>query len=280
MKNTNIVIIILTLCILPVFFGGKQLCGDNSSKNNSIARIKTGKKIISGYKERHPKHWGEEVPGVVTGIDTKEKIAFLTLDACEGGFDRDLIKFLKKQNIPATLFVTSMWIDENPKKFLELVQEPLFSIANHGHEHRPLSIAGKKAYGIKGTEDAEEILSEVLLNYQKINKITGRESLYFRSGTAHYDDVAVDIVRGLGMEVIGFSVAADGGGTFDKEEIRKNLLQIEPGGIILAHMNRPKSEIAEGLASGILSLKKQGWSFLPLEKYEKDFIRVQKKKLD
>lgn len=36
----------------------------------------------------------------------------LTLDACGGGFDAELIQFLIQQRIPATLFVTKKWLDK------------------------------------------------------------------------------------------------------------------------------------------------------------------------
>jgi peptidoglycan/xylan/chitin deacetylase (PgdA/CDA1 family) len=42
-----------------------------------------------------------------------KKIA-LTLDACGGKYDDDLIEFLIKNRIPATIFATKKWLDQNP----------------------------------------------------------------------------------------------------------------------------------------------------------------------
>ncbi|MFP4168744.1 MAG: polysaccharide deacetylase family protein [Desulfonatronovibrionaceae bacterium] len=278
MKNAALVIILFVLVVLfvlPAYCSEEQTDNHVLKQTNFNAGMQAGEKAADRHKNKSPEYWGEDVPGVVTGIETREKIAFLTLDACAGGFDRDIIGFLKKEKIPASLFVTSDWIDEHPEKFLGLVRDPLFSIANHGTRHRPLSTAGKKAFGIQGTKNTQEILKEVLGNYFKIKQITGHGPLYFRSGTAYYDEVAVDIIHELGMEVIGFSVAADEGGTLDREEIRKNVLKTKPGGIILAHINQPGSDIAKGLCAGIRALRKRGWEFKALKEYEEDFIRTQ-----
>jgi peptidoglycan/xylan/chitin deacetylase (PgdA/CDA1 family) len=40
--------------------------------------------------------------------------------------------------VPATLFVNARWIEANPRQFRQLAADPLFEIANHGTEHRPL----------------------------------------------------------------------------------------------------------------------------------------------
>ena len=38
----------------------------------------------------------------------------LTLDACSGKYDDDLIEFLIRNHIPATIFATKKWLDRNP----------------------------------------------------------------------------------------------------------------------------------------------------------------------
>ena len=38
----------------------------------------------------------------------------LTLDACSGKFDEDVILFLRRNRIPATIFATKKWLLNNP----------------------------------------------------------------------------------------------------------------------------------------------------------------------
>ncbi|MFO7802192.1 MAG: polysaccharide deacetylase family protein [Desulfovermiculus sp.] len=210
---------------------------------------------------------------MIVALDTDKRVAALTLDACHGEYDSELIEYLRQEGIPATLFITCLWIEENQGVFEELAQDPLFSIANHGTRHLPLSVSGEETYGIKGTEGPEEIVQEVLPCSRRIEEVVGQQPRYFRSGTAHYDELAVRMVNDLGLEVIGFTVAADKGATLSREEIAKRMQEVEPGGIILAHMNRPGSEVAEGLKEGISGLERQGYRFVHLEEHEHNFLR-------
>ncbi|MFW6281915.1 MAG: polysaccharide deacetylase family protein [bacterium] len=227
--------------------------------------------INDKYKDKLPKEWGENVSGVNYSIDTDEKIIVLTLDACgsnNDGYDSKLIDYLKSENIPATLFINYRWIEDNREVFMELADNPLFTIGNHGYRHLPLSVNGKSAYDIKGTENIEEVVEEVLYNEMKIKELTGEKPQYFRTGTAFYDEIAIQIVNDLGEKVIGYDTLGDAGATFTKEEVKEALLSIKPGSIILAHMNHPESETAEGIMAAVPELKKKGYKFVKLEDYD------------
>ena len=233
---------------------------------------KSPENLVEIYDQKEPRYWGESVPGVVVGIDTEEKILALTLDACDGDYDRKLITRLREEEIPATLFVASPWLVDHEEELGALGQDPLFDIAGHGKDHLPLSVTGREVYGQKGTESPEQVIEEIMANSDQIDQVIGQTPFYFRSGTAYYDEVAVKIARDLGKEVIGFTVAADGGATLGKREIEQAVLGVEPGGIILAHMNHPNSEIEEGLLAGILALRDKGYEFVQLKEYREEFL--------
>src|SRR5689334_8274516 len=64
------------------------------------------------------------------------KTAALTLDACGGGYDAKLIRFLVEERIPATVFATRKWIERNPEGVTTLPSHPeLFDIEDHGANH-------------------------------------------------------------------------------------------------------------------------------------------------
>lgn len=233
--------------------------------------------IVKKYSGRESNEWGEEVSGVVTGIKTEEKIIALTLDACGGGgssdgYDEELIEFLQKERIPATLFINYRWLEVNQEIFLELAADSLFSIQNHGYQHLPLSVEGRSVYSISGTENPGEVADEVLYNQVKIEELTGQRPRFFRSGTAFYDEVAVEIVNELGAEVIGFNILGDAGATFSREQVKEAFLGVEPGSIILAHMNHPESETAEGIMAAVPELREKGFEFVKLEEYSGQLI--------
>ncbi len=212
-------------------------------------------------------YWGFNAKGVVTSFHTKEKVAALTLDACGSskiscGYDKALIDFLRVNKIPATLFITSKWIDANKQLYLELISDSNFDVQNHGTNHMPLSMNGKSAYGIKGTNGAEEVRAEVMVNHEKVKALTGKTMTLFRAGTAHYDDESVALVNSLGYKVIGFAINADAGATNSVAAIQKEMAKTKPGDIIIAHMNHPESHNFEGLSKALKKMKDEGWKFV------------------
>lgn len=222
-------------------------------------------------KYQIPKEWGENVTGVKTRLNTTDKVIALTLDACGGvngnGYDAELMYYLRTENIPATLFINSRWIDANYWTFWALNRIPIFELENHGTHHRPLSMNGREAWGIKGTTNVGEMVDEVLHNHRKIESITGRAPKFFRSGTAFYDEVGVKVANDLGEEVVNFNVLGDAGATFSKEQVRDALLNSGPGSIVLLHMNKPNSETFEGIKLAVPELKSRGYRFVKLEDY-------------
>lgn len=181
-------------------------------------------RIVAQFAGRTPHAWSERVKGVRTRLKSSDNVMALTLDACGGGhgsgFDAALIHFLEKEAIPATLFVNSRWIDANPELFRRLSDNPLFEIANHGLMHRPATISGRSIYGIAGTRNAAELVDEIEGNADKISRLTGKRPRYYRSGTAYYDEVAVEISCSLGQEVVGFSILGDAGATYRRDQVK------------------------------------------------------------
>ena len=208
---------------------------------------------------------------MVLRLPTTDRVVALTLDACGGrtgsGYDAKLIENLRRERVPATLFVNARWIERNPRKFRQLAADPLFEIANHGTEHRPLSVTGRSVYGISGTGSVADVIDEVAVNQRLINQLSGTEPAFFRSGTAYYDDVAVRVVNDLGLQVINFDVLGDAGGTYSAGQVADAILRSKPGAIILAHMNRPDSGTAEGIQAALPKLSRRGFRFVHLSEY-------------
>jgi len=252
---------LVSLLILFRFMSNQGECQEHLSRE----------KIISSFTDKVPREWGEKVTGVRTKLNTDQKVMALTFDACGGpggnGYDVKLIEYLKREKIPATLFISGKWIDANPEIFRELAKEPLFEIENHGLNHKPCSANGRSAYGITGTKSVGEILDEIEQNAIKIQNRTGRTPKYYRPGTAYSDEICVEVANALGYEVVNFSVRGDAGATYTKNQVKQALLNAPPCSIILMHMNHPEGETAKGLIEAIPELRKQGFGFVKLSEY-------------
>ena len=234
--------------------------------DDEIEKLK--KTTLKQYAGKKPKSWGAYLPRIVRKITTNALVIALTFDACGGahdGYDKDLIDFLIRERIPATLFINGRWMDKFPGEFRDLATNALFEIESHGLTHRPLSINGRKAYGIEGTRDASEMFDEIEENAQKIVRLTGRKPIYFRCGTAYYDDVGIDMIYKLGYKPIGFNVNGDAGTEYAKERILQEMMKAQGGAIVLMHMNHPEKETAEGVMLAVPELKKKGFVFVKLE---------------
>lgn len=199
-----------------------------------------------------------------------EKRLALTLDACTGKFDYDLIEFLIVNRIPATIFATKKWLEENPfgvsiiKKHLNL-----FDVENHGENHIPAVIGkGRKVYGIPGEPDAVHLRREVAEGARAIQEIIGVTPHWYRGATAEYDPQAIAEIERMGYKIAGFSVNADVGATLGKVAIEERLKHVKPGDVIIAHMNRPESDTAEGLTVSLNYLLSKGYVFVRLDRVD------------
>ena len=228
--------------------------------------------IQARYSDLVPTAWGEAMDGIMSVLPTSDKAVAITLDACGwgvgSGYDEPLMEFLISQSIPATLFISGKWIEDNPGMTEYLAGFEFFEIENHGYLHKPLSVTGKSQYGIAGTGSVLEVYDEIEDNARRIEELTGRRPVFFRSGTAYYDDVAVRIAADLGQTIAGYTIAADGGATFTVQQMISACKNPVNGAILLFHMNRPESDICEGIKAIYSELTEKGYAFLRID----DFI--------
>lgn len=263
--RTVVGLLLFTLCFVS------SAAGDTAADHDYTA---LKQRLVSRYGNLAPTQWGENVSGVKSRIRTRDKVIALTFDACGSakgmGYDSRLIAFLEQEQVPATLFINARWIGPNRAVFDRLAANPLFEIANHGFRHRPASVTGRSVYGIAGTSGVAELVDEIELNARNLAELTGKRPRFYRSGTAYYDEVAVQVAEALGQQVAGFSVLGDAGATWSGEKVRHALLAAAPGAVVILHMNHPAGGTASGVMAAVPELKRRGFRFvrlseLPLE---------------
>ncbi len=198
---------------------------------------------------------------------TETRKLALTLDACSGKYDDDLIEFLIRNRIPATIFATKKWIDHNTfgvsiiKAHLDL-----FDVEDHGENHIPAVIGmGRKVYGIPGEPDLIHLRREVLEGARAITETFGIAPHWYRGATVEYDIQAIEEIEKMGYKIAGFSVNADAGATLSRLSIEKRLAHLKDGDVIIAHMNKPASDSAEGLSASLIHLLQRGFTFTRLD---------------
>lgn len=239
----------------------------STSPSAGSASGATRAEIVREFGSVRSTFFGMDVPGVVSRLES-DKVA-LTFDACGGPggggrVDHDLISLLRRLEVPATLFLNVRWIRVNASIARELAHDPLFELANHGQRHCPLTVRDRTAYGIRGTASVGEVVDEVDSATPWFVENTGAPPRWFRSGTAHVDEVGAAIARRLGQPVAGFSVNADAGATASRRAVVGALEGSRAGDIVIGHMNRPHGSTAEGMALALPKLLDRGVGFTPL----------------
>lgn len=200
-----------------------------------------------------------------------QKVIALTFDACGGrhsGYNSALIDYLRKEQIPATLFVTGIWIEKNKETFAELAKDPLFEIENHGLMHRLCSTEGKTKYGVHATRNLGDVIDEMELGARRINQLTGRRPIFFRSATAYTDELSLKVAERLGMEVVSYDILAGDAMRASGKTMSRNILNgARHGAVVIMHFNHPELQEKQALELSVPELRRRGYNFIKLEDF-------------
>ena len=229
-------------------------------------------KIGQGFINVKPGKFGMFVSGTVQDVATDDKVMAFTFDACIGhtnDYNADLISFLKQEKIPATLFISGIWIDANQTVFKDLASNPLFEIENHGLLHRLCSLDGETKYGIAATENTNDVIDEMELNARKIQGLTGKRPQFFRSATTYTNESCSKIAEALGMKIVSFDILSGDAVPFTPAEtIAKTIIDnARHGAIVIMHFNHPLWYERKALEIAIPVLRSKGYKFVTLENH-------------
>lgn len=231
------------------------------------------------FRQRIEAEFSKDLPGRFSEFSGRgradkgpdHKVIAFTFDACGGrndGYNKALIDYLRAERLPATLCVTGVWIDKNPKTFAELAQDPLFEIENHGLLHRLCSAEGRSMYGVRGTRDLGGVIDEMELGARKIAGLTGRRPVFFRSATAYTDELSRKVAGRLGMEVVSYDVLSGDANRASAKTMSRNILRgARHGSVVIMHFNHPEWPVAEALALAVPELRARGFHFSRMEDF-------------
>lgn len=202
------------------------------------------------------------------------KTAALTFDLCEldtqtTGCDMEILAFLHREKIPATLFMGGKWMRTHAVRTRQLMAEPLFEIGNHAWSHGNfalLSPEGMRAQ-IAWTQAQYELLREEVLHEARaaghapphIPPVPTLFRLpYGRSSTA-----ALKILAETGLQVVQWDVVAEGEGNNSSPLLAQTVAaRVRPGSILLFHANLVPRHSTVLLQNIVSELRRKGYSFV------------------
>jgi len=224
--------------------------------------------VIASLQGVAPRRFGDRIRGIKRGFLARGDELALTLDLCDGAgagaIDEDMFTLLRREKIPAAVFVSGRFAQSHPEFVTALAAEPQFSVENHGFRHRPCTADGRAVFGIAGTRGVESMVEEIEENARLIAELTGRRPLLYRPGTAHMDDVCVRAANQLGETPLGFTVSGDVGASLRRASVKQAVLGAKAGAIIVLHAHRPHSDSFEGFRDALPFLRERGARFVSL----------------
>ncbi len=189
----------------------------------------------------------------------------VTLDACPGHFDPRIATTLVAHNIPATIFVTAIWMKWNPAGLAYFLAHPaIFALENHGARHLPPVLGNKPIYGLPVAGSLDAIRAEVIDGAVAVQEATGKPPLWYRGAAGLYSPEAIPFIESLGLRIAGYSLNADQGASLPAATVAKRITAARDGDVIEGHINQPKHESGAGIAEGLVALQAQGVQFTRL----------------
>jgi len=113
-----------------------------------------------------------------------------------------------------------------------------------------------------------EVVDEIEKNAERIETLTGRKPQFYRDATTFSDEVCPQIANDLGEKMVSYPVLGDAGATYNAAQIKNVLEKAPAGSIVIAHMNHPEKQTAEGMMAVLPELQKEGFRFVKLEDYQ------------
>jgi peptidoglycan/xylan/chitin deacetylase (PgdA/CDA1 family) len=189
----------------------------------------------------------------------------LTLDACSGGTDRRIVDALIALSVPATVFVTGLWLRGNAEAFALMRGRPdLFSLQNHGEQHLPPVLGHVREYGLAVAGTLDAVCHEVARGAELIAEAGAPPPRWYRGAAGLYSPEAVDAIAAMDVRIAGYSLNADAGASLPAASVARRLAAARSGDVIVAHVNQPHRPSGAGVAEGVAALKQSGVSFVRL----------------
>jgi peptidoglycan/xylan/chitin deacetylase (PgdA/CDA1 family) len=204
-----------------------------------------------------PVDGGPETP--IKSVPIDATAIAITFDACATstkgfGFDRSVWETLKRENVPATIFVSGRWVESHTDVMTELAAEPLIEFGDHSYDHPHMASIPLRQAALE-VDDTEAALARF-----------GKKGVAFRPP---YGEWNVDVLEMLHRKrlpaVLWDVVSGDPSLSTTKAGIIRTVLaKTRPGSIIIFHINGRGWKTAEALPLVVSGLRARGFRFVHL----------------
>ncbi|MFL5308136.1 MAG: polysaccharide deacetylase family protein [Polyangia bacterium] len=192
-------------------------------------------------------------------VETQQPEVVLTFDACATkkgwyGFDHDVFEILKREQVPATIFVSGLWVETHPEAMADLTGDPLIEFGDHSYDHPHMTTLS--AARIDEQIDATEA---ALSRY-------GRHAVAFRPPFGDWNRKLLELVHQRQLPTVTWDVVSGDPGAHATTAaiVHAVLGQAKAGSIIVFHINGRGLKTHEALPEVLAGLRLRGFKFVSL----------------
>ncbi len=192
----------------------------------------------------------------------------LTLDACSGGADMRIIDTLIALSVPATIFVTGLWLRRNgPVVNLLRLKSNLFTLENHGDLHLPPVLGDHRVYGLPVAGTLDSVRREVERGADAVAATGAARPTWYRGAAALYSPAAITAIEAMDVRIAAWSLGADEGASLPAASVAHRIAAAVSGDVVIAHVNQPHRSSGAGVSAGVAELHRAGTVFTGLDAF-------------
>lgn len=186
------------------------------------------------------------------------------VDLAAGGerFDNPgLIAALRREKVPATVFMTGMWARTYPHQARSISRDPLFEVGNHSYSHYAFT---GSCYGLPVVGEGRQ-REEVRRGFEALRAVGVTEPTpYFRFPGGCYDDDALRAVAAEGATAVQWDVASGDPFNGDADDVVAQVLEdVRPGSVVVMHCTLSAAPATtEAVRRIVPELRERGYRFV------------------
>lgn len=236
----------ILLSTLAAIFGSLSITLASSDRHFGFDHAATNDKIVALTFD------GDMTPGMLSELRSKRISSW---------YNEKIIEVLRHEHVPATLFLTGLWIEAYSAATKDLSADPLFELGNHSYSHGAFHSPCYHLFPIPPSKQVAEVqkTDDLLKTYAASYK------KYFRFPGLCFDAASMKVVEDQGYTAVGGDV--DGADAFEKSPrwvASYVLTHVRPGSIVVLHLqggpNAPAT--AAALPDIIKTLRSEGYAFV------------------
>ncbi len=252
-------LIILLICLIQVKFQGVVFTSARTQENETMGwGIKRANNNVQPDVGENNRQLLEANGGICLGKDI-DKVIYLTFDeGYEAGYTEKILNILKENNIKATFFITSHYLNTASDLVERMINEGHI-VGNHTVNHKSMPSISN-----------DEIEKEIMKLHQAVMEKFNYEMKYMRPPKGEFNERTLKKTSELGYKTVMWSFAY-----FDWDEKKQPSLEeskkmiinnLHCGEIMLLHPNsKTNSEVLDSI---IKEAKEQGYEFKLLDEFK------------